>query len=138
MGMMSLETIGYYSSAKGSQHYPPPLSFLYPDTGDFIAFVGLTSSRGFVRRTVRSFRALAPFPSAGGTAPSAVQGIDWSDHWSFEQVGVPALMVTDTAPFRYPHYHSPADTPDKLDYERLARVVSGLDGVIRSWAAPAG
>ncbi len=135
LGMISLETIGYYSDAPGSQHYPPPLGLLYPKTGNFIAFVGLTSSRAFVRKTVAAFRAAAPFPSVGGTAPGAIPGIDWSDHWSFEQVGIPALMVTDTAPFRYPHYHTPADTPDKVDYERLARVVSGFERVVRSWAA---
>jgi hypothetical protein len=131
IGMISLETIGYYSEAANSQHYPPPLGLIYPTTGDFVAFVGLTSSRPFVRETVRSFREIARFPSVGGTAPGSIPGIDWSDHWSFEQIGVPALMVTDTAIFRYPHYHKPTDTPDKLDYAKLARVVSGLERVIR-------
>ena len=134
MGMISLETIGYYSHRENSQHYPPPLGLLYPKKGNFIAFVGLTSSRSFVRRTVGAFRREAAFPSVGGTAPGFVAGIDWSDHWSFEQVGIPALMVTDSAPFRYPYYHSSEDTPDKLDYERLARVVSGLERVVRGWA----
>ena len=134
LGMLSLETLGYYSDAPGSQHYPTPLSMLYPDTGNFVAFVGSVSSRAFVRRTVRDFRALAPFPSEGGTAPAFIQGIDWSDHWSFERAGIPALMVTDTAPFRYPHYHSPADTAETIDYQRLARVVRGLSLVIRRWA----
>jgi len=134
LGMISLETLGFYSDEEGSQRYPPPLGLLYPTKGNFVAFVGLTSSRALVRRTVASFRALVPFPSVGGTAPGIIPGIDWSDHWSFERVGIPALMVTDTAPFRYPHYHTPADTPDKVDYERLARVVSGLGRVIRRWA----
>ncbi len=134
MGMLSLETLGFYSDAERSQAYPPPLGLLYPTKGNFVAFVGLTSSRSLVRRTVAAFRALAPFPSVGGTAPGMIPGIDWSDHWSFEQVGIPALMVTDTAPFRYPYYHSSADLPDKVDYERLARVVSGLERVIRDWA----
>jgi Zn-dependent M28 family amino/carboxypeptidase len=134
LGMFSLETLGFYSDAPHSQRYPPPLGLLYPTTGNFVAFVGLTSSRAFVRRTVGSFRALVPFPSEGGTAPGIIPGIDWSDHWSFEQVGIPALMITDTALFRYPHYHSPADSPDKVDYERLARVVSGLEQVVRDWA----
>src|SRR4051812_17020229 len=79
---------------------------------------------------------LAAFPSVGGTAPGFIPGIDWSDHWSFEQVGIPALMITDTAPFRYPHYHTAADSPDKVDYDRLARVISGLEQVIRHWAGP--
>ena len=43
-------------------------------------------------------------------------------------------MVTDTALFRYPHYHSPADSPEKVDYDRLTRVVSGIEQVIRAWA----
>jgi len=134
LGMFSLETIGFYSDAEGSQRYPWPLGLLYPTKGDFVAFVGLVSSRAFVRRTVAAFRALALFPSQGGTAPGFIPGIDWSDHWSFERLGIPALMVTDTALFRYPHYHSPADTPDKVEYERLARVVSGLERVVRAWA----
>ena len=140
LGMLSLETLGWYSDAAHSQRYPPPLGLLYPTTGNFVAFVGLTSSRALVRRTVASFRSLVPFPSVGGTAPGMIPGIDWSDHWAFEQVGIPALMVTDTALFRYPHYHTPADSPDKVDYDRLARVVSGLERVIRDWALarPAG
>ena len=133
-GMFSLETLGFYSDAPHSQRYPPPLGLLYPTTGNFVAFVGLTSSRAFVRQTVASFRAFVPFPSEGGTAPGIIPGIDWSDHWAFEQVGVPALMITDTALFRYPHYHTAADSPDKVDYERLTRVVFGLEQVIKDWA----
>jgi hypothetical protein len=133
-GMLSLETLGFYSNEDHSQRYPPPLGLLYPTKGNFIAFVGLTSSRSFVRSTVRAFRSVAQFPSVGGTAPAAIPGIDWSDHWSFEQIGVPSLMVTDTAPFRYPHYHTPEDTPDKVDYDGLARVVWDLERVVRAWA----
>jgi hypothetical protein len=59
-----------------------------------------------------------------------IPGIGWSDHWSFWQCGYPAIMVTDTAPFRYPHYHEQTDTPDKLDYDRFALVVSGMESVI--------
>lgn len=130
-GMMSLETLGWYSGEAGSQHYPPPLGLLYPSTGDFVAFVAATGSRAFLRRSVAGFRASAAFPSVGGTAPAFLQGIDWSDHWAFARVGVPALMVTDTAPFRYPWYHSPGDTPDKVDCRRLARVVEGLSALLR-------
>jgi hypothetical protein len=132
-GMLSLETIGWFSDKPGSQHYPFPLDMLYPDTGNFVAFVGTTSSRALVRRVTGAFREVAQFPSVGGTAPSFVTGIDWSDHWSFEQVGVPAVMVTDTATFRYPYYHTPDDTPDKVDYQRLARIVAGLERVVRGW-----
>ncbi|WP_199192821.1 M28 family peptidase [Allosphingosinicella deserti] len=135
-GMLSLETMGFFSDRDGSQHYPSPFNLFYPRRGNFIAFVGPLSARGLVRESVGTFRAVAEFPSVGGTAPGAIQGINWSDHWAFMQVGVPALMVTDTAPFRYPHYHSAEDRPDKIDYDRLARVVTGLERMLRRWASP--
>jgi hypothetical protein len=135
--MFSLETIGCYSEATGSQRYPFPLNLFYPATGDFVAFVGNIPSRGLVRRTVASFRAHAAFPSEGGSFPDFIDDAGRSDHWSYWRHGWPALMVTDTAPFRYPHYHTLRDTPDKLDYERLARVVKGLEGVVRDLASPA-
>jgi hypothetical protein len=134
LGMVCLETLGFYSDDERSQRYPPPLGLLYPRKGNFIAFVGLISARPFVRRIVGAFRDVAAFPAVGGTAPGFIPGIDWSDHWAFGKVGIPAVMVTDTALFRYPHYHTAADTPDKVDYERLARVVSGLERVFRAWA----
>jgi hypothetical protein len=67
--------------------------------------------------------------------PEVISDIGRSDHWPFWQEGYPALMVTDTAPFRYPHYHTPEDTVDKIDFERTARVVRGLESVIRRLAA---
>jgi Zn-dependent M28 family amino/carboxypeptidase len=129
-GMISLETMGYFSDQRGSQNYPFPLSARYPSTGNFVAFVGDLSSRSFLRRSIALFREHAQIPSVGGTAPSFVTGIDWSDHWSFSQTGVPAFMVTDTAPFRYPFYHTPRDTPEKLDYDRLALTVEALRPMI--------
>jgi len=133
--MMSLETIGYYSDREGSQLYPFPVGLFYPSTGDFVGFVGNFASRALVRRAVGLFRGAAPFPSEGAALPSVVPGVGWSDHRSFWEQGYPALMVTDTAPFRYPHYHTRRDTPDKVDYERLARVVSGLEHVITGLAS---
>ena len=131
VAMYSLETIGFYSSAPGSQVYPAPFGLLFPDRGDFVAFVGLLGSRALVRETMRSFRAHTAFPTIGGVAPGFVPGIGWSDHWAFAEHGFPAVMITDTAPFRYPHYHRPSDTPDKVDAESLARVVKGIERVIR-------
>jgi hypothetical protein len=131
VAMYSLETIGFYTSASASQRYPAPFSLIFPDRGDFVAFVGTPFSRALVWETIRSFRSHTPFPSIGGVAPDIVPGIDWSDHWSFEQFNFPAMMVTDTAPFRYPHYHQLTDTPDKIDVESLARVVKGMERVIR-------
>ncbi len=130
--MFSLETLGYYSERPGSQRYPFPLNLFYPERGDFLAFVANVASRSLLHETIGAFRSAARFPSDGVAAPAFIPGIDWSDHWSFWAHGVPALMITDTAPYRYPHYHLASDTPDKLDYERLARVVTGLDRMFRS------
>lgn len=137
IGMISLETMGCFLDEPGSQRYPPPFSLLYPNKGDFIAFVGTLKSRNFLHALIRSFRAHTAFPSAGGVAPGFVPGVDWSDHWSFERFGYPAVMVTDTAPFRYAHYHQITDTPDKVDHTKLARVTHGLERVIRDMASPA-
>lgn len=126
VAMLSLETIGYYGDQPGSQRYPFPLGLFYPSTGNFIAFVSNLRSRALLHEVIASFRLHARFPSEGAAAPAWLPGVDWSDHASFWEEGYPALMVTDTAPYRYPHYHSAADTPDKVDYERLARVVAGL------------
>jgi hypothetical protein len=133
-GMISLETIGYFDDAKGSQKYPFPFSLFYPDTGNFIGFVGNLSSRSLVRRCIGSFRRHTPLPSEGIAAPGQMPGMGWSDHWSYWQAGYPALMVTDTAPFRNPHYHEGTDTPDRLDFDRLARVVAGIGRVVEELA----
>jgi Zn-dependent M28 family amino/carboxypeptidase len=134
VGMISMETIGFYSDARGSQKYPVPFNLVFPDTGNYIAFVTDNGSRDFVMKTVGAFRRLTSFPSEGVAAPASVQGVGWSDHWSFRQVGYPALMVTDTAPFRYAHYHETTDTPDKIDFDRTARVVMGVTRVLREMA----
>ncbi|MBC7771939.1 MAG: M28 family peptidase [Pyrinomonadaceae bacterium] len=134
VAMLSLETIGYYTDAERSQHYPPPLGQLYPSRGNFIAFVGNYSSRRLVRDSIASFREHARFPSEGAALFGGIPGVGWSDHWAFWQCGYPAIMVTDTAPFRNPNYHTAADTPETLDYERMARVVEGLHAVIADLA----
>lgn len=129
-GMLSLETMGYFSDTPESQHYPAPLSLFYPDRGNFIAFVGNRDSRDLLHQAIAAFRQHARFPSEGAALSESLPGVGWSDHWAFWQQGFPALMVTDTAPFRYPHYHSERDLPEQLDYARLARVVDGLQPVI--------
>lgn len=135
VAMLSLETLGWYSDAEGTQQYPAPLSLVYPSTGNFIAFVGNISSGGLVRRAIGAFREKARFPSEGAALPGWLPGVGWSDHWSFWEEGCDAIMVTDTAAFRYPHYHLPSDTPDKVDFERCARVVAGLREVISELTA---
>jgi hypothetical protein len=129
--MISLETIGYFSDAPHSQTYPSPgLGLLYPKVGNFIGFVSNVHSRALLRRVVALFRKHAKIPSEGAALPSFIPGVSWSDQWSFWRCGYPGIMVTDTAPFRYPHYHSARDTPDKLDYDRFTLVVSGMEKVI--------
>jgi Zn-dependent M28 family amino/carboxypeptidase len=130
--MISLETIGYYSDEKGSQKYPPLLGLFYPNRGDFIGFVGNSESRDLVRRTIRRFRESTSFPSEGIAAPADWPGIGWSDHWSSWQEGYPAIMITDTAPFRYPYYHTPRDTANWVDSEKMAKVVVGVRRVVES------
>ncbi|MBX3188290.1 MAG: M28 family peptidase [Labilithrix sp.] len=131
VAMLSLETLGYYRDEPGSQKYPPIVSAFYPDRGDFVGFVGNLGSRSLVREAIGTFRGAARFPSEGAALPSFVTGVGWSDQWSFWQVGYPGVMVTDTAPFRNPHYHRASDRPDTLDYARLAHVTRGLVAVVK-------
>jgi len=126
--MLSLETIGYFDDRPGSQSYPlPPLGWIYPSRGDFIAFVSNLRSGRLLRESVRAFRSGVDLPSQAAALPGFVPGVAWSDQWAFWREGYQAIMVTDTAPYRYPHYHQPSDTPDKLDYCQFAQVVEGLE-----------
>lgn len=128
--MLSLEMLGCYSDAPGSQRYPPLLRFLYPTAGNFIGFVSNLRSRRALREVVRAFKASSDFPAESLASPALVPGVSWSDQLSFWREGYRAVMVTDTAFYRYPHYHRATDTPDKLDYARMARVVEGLAGAL--------
>jgi Zn-dependent M28 family amino/carboxypeptidase len=132
--MLSLEMLGYYSTEPDSQEYPPMLSMFYPDRGDFIAFVSCLPYREAVADSIGAFREHAQFPSEGLAAPAFVPGVSLSDHWAFWQEDYPAVMVTDTAFYRNPHYHMDTDTPDTLDYTRFALVVDGLQAVVARWA----
>lgn len=132
--MLSLEMLGYFSDAVGSQKYPPGLGLFYPGPGNFIGFVGNQESRDLVRRSIRRFRESCPFPSEGVAAPGDWPGIGWSDHWSFWQQDYPAIMITDTAMFRNPYYHTPLDTANRVDFARMSRVVEGIRTVAESLA----
>jgi len=134
VAMLSLETLGFYSEAPNSQEYPFPFSFFYPHTANFIGFVGNIRSRHLVRLSLAAFRRTTQFPSEGTAAPGWITGIGWSDQWSFWREGYRAIMITDTAFFRYEHYHTRQDTAEKIDYNRLARVTGGIAQVVMELA----
>jgi Zn-dependent M28 family amino/carboxypeptidase len=135
VAMLSLEMLGYFSDVAESQRYPAPLNLLFPSTGDFIGFVGNHRSRSLVHAAIASFRKTQAVPSVGVAAPEVVEGIGWSDQWSFWQQGYPGIMITDTGPFRNPNYHGRTDTPETLDYGKITRIVEGLEIVVRDLAA---
>lgn len=135
--MISIETIGCFSDAEKSQHFPPGLEARYPTVGNFIAVVGDLKSGTVATAVSEHFNANADLPTELAVLPAEMPGVGWSDHWSFWQHDYPAVMITDTAPFRYPHYHRPTDTPDKIDYVRMTKVVVGLEkSVVKLANAP--
>lgn len=132
--MIALDMLGYYSDAKGSQKYPPVIGRFYPKTANFVALVGNVAAGTVLHRAKAVFKGAVQFPVETIAAPQAVQGIDFSDHWSFWQQGYPGFMITDTAFFRNAHYHEPTDTPRTLDFDRLATVTAGIIAVAKDLA----
>lgn len=124
--MICLETIGYFSDRPGSQEYPALFRYFYPDRGNFIALVSNFKSRRSMLKLAKHFRAHSDLPLEHVATFSSIPGVSWSDHSAFWNHGYQAVMVTDTAFYRYPYYHTSEDTPDKVDYDRLARVTEGL------------
>jgi hypothetical protein len=129
-----LETIGYYSNKLFSQRYPMLLGPFYPNRANFIAVVGNFTNRRLVKEVNTCFRQYSQFPIRSAVLFNFVAGVDFSDHWSFWQNEFPAIMVTDTAFYRYSHYHSNSDTYEKLNYRSLAAVVEGLKPVLSNLA----
>jgi Zn-dependent M28 family amino/carboxypeptidase len=125
-----LEMIGYYSEKPFSQKYPFLLGPFYPNAANFILVAGNFPSKGVVRRLTKGFRHSETFPIESIVAPAFVPGITFSDHSSFWQAGIPAVMVTDTAYLRNRHYHAETDLADTLNYAKMAKVVSGLKEAI--------
>ena len=131
-GMICLEMIGYFTDTPGSQSYPLPfMNIIYPKEGNFIAMAGNIMSAKWTRQVKNAFKRGTDLPVECLNAPAIMVGIDFSDHWSFNKFGFPAVMVTDTAFYRTPHYHQPSDLPDTLDYKRMAKVVDGLVAAVR-------
>ena len=124
--MISLEMLGYYNERLGSQRYPPLLKYFYPDSGNFIAFVSNLKSRSVMKDCVEVFAKVSDFPVQSLAAPAIVPGVALSDHLSFWRHGYKAFMITDTAFYRYPYYHTAGDTPDKLNFPAFAAMTNGL------------
>jgi len=132
--MIAVEMIGTFSDARGSQGYPPVLGLFYPSAGNFIAVVGQWGQGEYVGAVAEAMRAGSPLPVETLTAPAFVTGVDFSDHLSFWARGYPAVMVSDTAFFRNPRYHTADDRPETLDYVRMAEVVKGLHCAVQTLA----
>lgn len=133
-GMVSVDGIGVYSTAPGSQHFPKELAARYPTTGSFVAVVGTEPSRALVDQVTASMKRHATLPVVGDVVAPEIPFGSASDHWAFASLGTPALMITDTAAFRYAHYRQKTDLPAELDYDRMARVVVGLRKAIEDLA----
>jgi len=129
--MISLEMIGRFEDAPDTQHIPFPLTPFYPDRGNFIAIVGRFSDIRLTRKVKGAMRAASPLPVRSLSGPRWIPGVDFSDHHPYWDRGFPALMVTDTAFNRNRDYHTEADTPERLDYRRMALVIQGVDAAIR-------
>ena len=132
--MLSLEMIGFFSDAAGSQRFPvPAMQPLYSDRGDFIALVGGLGDFSKMRRAKALMSGASDLPVYSINAPASLQGIDFSDHRSYWGEGYPALMVTDTAFFRNANYHRAGDSYDKLDYRRMAQVVQSVFVIVQQY-----
>ena len=131
-GMICLEMVGYTCGSPGCQRYPFPLMFFnYPKEGNFIGIVGNTGSRSFARKLKQSFAQNPDLPVISLTVPfngRILPAVRLSDHASFWDKGYPAVMVTDTAFFRNPHYHMHSDTIQTLDINFMAQLVKSLIG----------
>ncbi len=134
--MLSLEMIGYFSDKADSQRYPiPALDRVYPKVGNFIGVVGTTEHVHLTNTVKAAMQDATPLPVYSINAPRLLPGIDFSDHLNFLNAGYPGIMITDTADYRNEAYHTPDDTPDRLDYKRMALVVEGVAAAIHKVAS---
>jgi Zn-dependent M28 family amino/carboxypeptidase len=130
-GMLCLESIGYYDLKDDSQSYPFGLGFFYPSRGNYIAVVSNLLSAKFLKKVVSVLRKNSKCPVESLLGPVFfAPAIAFSDHWSFWKMGYRAVMITDTAFYRNPYYHTSFDTPEKINYEYMAEVVKGLYAVL--------
>jgi hypothetical protein len=130
--MISLEMIGYFSDAQGSQEFPvSAMRLLYPSTGNFITVAGTVGEGLLVRRIKRAMSEASDLPVYSLNVPSDTLGVDLSDQRNYWAAGYDAVMISDTAFFRNKSYHTAGDTANRLDYSRMAKVVDGVTAVIR-------
>lgn len=137
IGMISLEMVGYYSDGDDSQSYPPGLGWFFPNRGNFIALVSDLWSWRWKNQVERALAPHMELPVESLATFGFVPGVMWSDHWAFSREGYAALMITDTAFYRNPYYHQATDTPDTLDYTRMAELTRGLLGMLHQLTPPA-
>jgi len=125
--MIVLEMIGYFSEQESSQNFPTFLMGLYyPTKGNFISVVGDLKNRSNVLKMKKAILSTGGIDVYSISAPAALPGIDFSDHRNYWIYEYPAVMITDTAFYRNPHYHTYKDTFEKLDYEKMAEVLKGV------------
>lgn len=127
--MLSLEMLGYCTNTPGSQKYPPGLAAFYPNRGNFIALVGNWKTTLDMMRISSAMRRWGAVPCRwlpAGQRGKIVPTTRRSDHASFWDQGYPAVMVTDTAFLRNPHYHQPSDRLETLDLNFMTAVCRGL------------
>jgi len=130
--MIALEMIGYFSDQPSSQRYPlAPLAWIYPTTGNFISIIGRFRDGLETRKLKAAMRGATDLPVHSMNALAWIPGVDFSDHRSYWAAGFPALMVTDTAFYRNPHYHQAGDTVQTIDLARMAKVVQGVFAATR-------
>lgn len=129
--MLSLECIGYFSDVPGSQSHPVSLlNSIYPTVGNFIALVGYYEDGAVSRKVKSAMMSASDLPVHSINAPGFIAGIDFSDHLNYWNEGFVGMMVTDTAFYRNKAYHTPQDTFDRLDYNRMAKVINGVKAVL--------
>lgn len=134
--MLGLEMLGYYTDEPVSEDIvdlAERLDIDVPPREDFVAIAAWPVAAALVERIAASWRGVVA--GVPVVASPYVNIVGFSDHWSYWQVGYPAVMITDTSFLRNPHYHEPTDTPDTLDYARMAMVTDGLRSVVESLAA---
>ncbi len=126
-GMLALETIGYFSDEFGSQDYPALLfKFIYPNRGNFVAVVGRIDQKPFISEVKIGMKGATDVPVYSIAAPTQVPGVDFSDHRNYWEFGYNAVMITDTAFYRNKEYHQAGDTWERLDYERMGKVIQAV------------